>query len=62
MTLELQRFCTLDCVNLIYSSKDRSLCVLSFDTTYCCISETIPKLHVAKVMHLKSNKLEFDCD
>ena len=35
-TMELQRFGTLDSINMISSSKDRSLCVLSFDAQKCC--------------------------
>ena len=34
-------------------SKDRSLCVLSFDTKKSCIDTTIPKLQVAKVRYFK---------
>ena len=36
-------------MNMIYSSKDRSLCVISFDTKMCYISITIHKLYVTKV-------------
>ena len=38
---------------LIFSSKGRSLSVLSFDAKKCCVGVTIPKLHIAKVRYLK---------
>ena len=38
MNQELQIFSTLDSMNLIYSSKDGSLCVLSFGTKKFCMS------------------------
>ena len=40
--MTIQRFCTLDCMNLIYSSEDRSLSVLTFRIKKCCIVTTIP--------------------
>ena len=47
-TFALQRFCTLDCINLIYSSKVGPS-VLSCDSNNCCIYIyiTIPKLAAA---------------
>ena len=50
ITLELNRFCTLYCVDLMYSTKYRYLCVLSFDIF---IDITIAKLSAAKIRFLK---------
>ena len=55
--LELQRFCTLDSMNMIYSKKDISLLVLPYGTKKYCIGIIIHRLHVTKVMTSKSEVL-----
>ena len=59
-TLERNRFCTLDCVDLTYSysSKYRYLCVLSFNDIKKknFIDITIAKLSAAKVRFLKISR------
>ena len=51
--LELNQACTLGCVDLMYSSKCKYLCVLSFDINFFSIDITIAKLPAAKVRFLK---------
>ena len=59
-SLVFNRFCTLYCVDLMYSSKYRHLCVLSFDITFVYIYITIAKLSAAKVRFLKKSRLSKD--
>ena len=55
-TLEMNRFCTLHCVDLMYSSKYRYLCVLSFDIKFVFSDITIATLSATKVRFLKKSR------
>ena len=60
-TLELHKFYSLNSMNFISSYKERSLCVLGFDTKILCIGINMPKLHVVILGGSSAFKFLFVC-